>query len=144
MNPRRLPWRLRALAFRPEEIVVTTPISHAETQTERLDKLEREHRNLLTRLERLEKQRGSLLAALIGNVLLLVVAGLMADYLGFLPRPIERLPLKASSVEADELVLRAHDGKPWGKIQVTKDQVMLVRFEGEGQPTKEVPLMPHP
>jgi hypothetical protein len=122
---------------------VTTPVSHPESQTERLEKLEREHRNLLTRLERLEKQGGSILAALIGNVLLLVVVGLLADYLGFLPAPVERPPLKASSVETDELVLRTHDGKPWGKIQVMKDQVVLVRFE-EGHTGKEVPLFPHP
>jgi hypothetical protein len=123
---------------------VTTPIAQPESQTERLDKLEREHRNLITRVERLEKQRGSLLAALAGNVLLLVVAGLMADYLGILPHPVQRPPLQASSVETDELVLRAHDGKPWGKILVTKDQVVLVRLEGDGHPTKEVPLIPHP
>ena len=82
------------------------PVTDLNTQ---VAKLERDCRNLQTRLEKLEKRRGWFAAAL-GNVLLLVLAGLMADYLGWFPPAVDRLPLAARSVEAEEFVLRDRAG----------------------------------
>jgi hypothetical protein len=69
-------------------------------------RLEQENRNLIARLERLEKRRGSAFAALMANVLLLLCAALLVGYLGFFPPGVERLPLMAQTVETDELILR--------------------------------------
>ena len=82
------------------------PVTDLNTQ---VAKLERDCRNLQTRLEKLEKRRGWFAAAL-GNVLLLVLAGLMADYLGWFPPAVDRLPLAARTVEAEEFVLRDRAG----------------------------------
>lgn len=113
-----------------------------ESHADRLEKLEREHRNLVSRLERLEKRkRGAAFAGLVGNVLLLVVAGLIGDYLGLLGPYVQRLPLKARTVEADEFVLRDEEGKPALKLSTLKHQPMMMRFSGEEQPKSE-PLFP--
>ncbi len=82
------------------------PVTDVNTQ---LAKLDRDFRNLQTRLEKLESRRGWFAAAL-GNVLLLVLAGLMADYLGWFPPAVDRLPLAARSVQAEEFVLRDRAG----------------------------------
>jgi hypothetical protein len=82
------------------------PVTDLNTQ---VAKLERDCRNLQTRLEKLEKRRGWFAAAL-GNVLLLVLAGLMADYLGWFPPAVDRLPLAARTVEAEEFVLMDRAG----------------------------------
>jgi hypothetical protein len=82
------------------------PVTDLNTQ---VAKLERDYRNLQTRLEKLERRRGWFAAAL-GNVLLLCLAGLMADYLGWFPPAVDRLPLAARSVEAEEFVLRDRAG----------------------------------
>jgi hypothetical protein len=72
-------------------------------------KLEKDFRHLQSRLEKLERRRGWFAAAL-GNILLLVLAGLMADYLGWFPPAVDRLPLAARTVEAEEFVLRDRAG----------------------------------
>jgi hypothetical protein len=74
-------------------------------------RLETENRNLIRRLERLEQTRGMGLAALAGNVLLLVLAALLAGYLGFFPAQfVRQLPLRAQTVVTDEVVLQGRDG----------------------------------
>jgi hypothetical protein len=82
------------------------PVNDLNTQ---VTKLEKDLRNLQSRLEKLEGRRGWLAAGL-GNVLLLVLAGLLADYLGWFPPRVDRLPLAARSVEAEEFVLRDRAG----------------------------------
>jgi hypothetical protein len=74
-------------------------------------RLEKENRNLVTRLERLEKQRRSSIPAVLASVILLVCAGLLANYLGFYPPPIERLPLSARRVDAQEFIIRNEQGQ---------------------------------
>jgi hypothetical protein len=116
---------------------MTIPMPPIETEQDRIAKLEKEYRNLLTRIERLEKQRGSWIPGLLGSVLLLVMAGLMVDYLGFFPSAVERLPLKATAVEADEFVLRGPNGKVWGKLHVAGQEVTLTRYDSAGKPSDE-------
>ena len=74
-----------------------------------LARLEKENRNLLTRLENLEKQKGSTITALIANVILILCAVLLAGYLGLFPPGIARLPLQARTIETDEITLRYRD-----------------------------------
>jgi hypothetical protein len=82
------------------------PVTDLNTQ---VTKLQKDLHNLQSRLEKLERRRGWFAAAL-GNVLLLVLAGLMADYLGWFPPAVDRLPLAARTVEAEEFVLRDRAG----------------------------------
>jgi hypothetical protein len=88
----------------------STDMMPVTDQTAQIAHLEKEHRNLLARLERLEKKRGWF-AAFLANVLLLVMAGLLADYLGFFPPNVDHLPLRAKSIEAEEFTLREPSGK---------------------------------
>ena len=114
------------------------------SQAERLERLEREYRNLTPRLDRLEKQRGSCLAGLAGNVLVLVSIVLLLDYLGFLPAWFQHLPVAARSVDAEVFVLRDTDGKRWGQINVSRHRAILTRYGADGRPAKEEPLLPGP
>jgi hypothetical protein len=75
-----------------------------------VDRLEKDNRNLIKRVEKLEKERRSSIPALIANVILLVSAGLLASMLGLFPPPIERLPLHAKTVTAEEFVVRNPEG----------------------------------
>jgi hypothetical protein len=72
-------------------------------------RLEKENRNLLTRLEKLEQQRGSALRALIANMILILAAAVLVGYLGLFPPGIARLPLQARSVETEAIILRGSD-----------------------------------
>jgi len=83
------------------------PVTDLNTQ---VAKLEKDYRNLQARLDKLERRRGGWLAAGLANVLLLVLAGLLADYLGWFPPAVDLLPLAAKSVEAEEFVLRDRAG----------------------------------
>jgi hypothetical protein len=106
---------------------------------ERYDRLEKEHRNLIARLERLEKQKSSI-GGFIGAVLVLVAIGILADYLGFVPPPVEALPLRARIGDFNELVLRGEDGKHWGKIRVSGQKVVIAYLDTAGRTMKEEPL----
>src|SRR5438552_1540257 len=106
-----------------------------------IDRLDREHRTLSTRLQTLEKQKPSTWGVLFGNVLLLVIAGLLFDYMGFMPPRVERLPLRARSVEADAYYLRDADGHLWGRLTVQDRQAVLQRLDAQGKPTGDsIPL----
>src|SRR5262245_28904520 len=78
--------------------MTTTP-----TTAERLEKLEKEHRNLLARLEKLEKGRGSVIWAAVRLTALLVVVVFLLHYMGLLPRELrlERLPLNVKTLDAE-------------------------------------------
>jgi hypothetical protein len=120
-----------------EKVSMTTPSSGADTQAARLERVERENRLLRERLDKLEKRTGSNLASLIGNIILLVSAGLLLDYLGVFPSAVQRLPLKAKTVEAEQYRLVSEDGTPLGIIQVSGDQTTITRYGPEGQPVKK-------
>lgn len=94
-------------------------------------RLEKENRNLITRVERLEKQRGSVLLALLANAILLVTAGLLADYLGLFPTPIERLPLQAKQVQANEFAFRTAEGHIRARIVFDDKGFRVVDLGGQ-------------
>jgi hypothetical protein len=121
-------------------MTTTTPFTGPDTQTDRLDRLERDNRSLRERLDKLEKHRGNTIASLIGNVILLISAALLIDYLGFLPSFVERLPLKARTVEADDYILRGQDGRPWGVLHVAGQELSVARYGADGRLQKDEPL----
>jgi len=105
------------------------PVTDLNTQ---VAKLEKDCRNLQSRLEKLERRRGWFAAAL-GNVLLLVLAGLMANYLGWFPAAVDRLPVAASSVTAEEFVLRDRAGTVRARLAPEGDRGYRV-LEGNAVP----------
>ena len=99
----------------------------------RMSQLEKENHNLAARLQKLEKQRRSSFPVFIANVILLVCAGLLAGYLGFfrfLPWPVERLPVQAGRVEAQEYILQDRDGVLRARLTVTNDGFRLLDPQG--------------
>jgi hypothetical protein len=94
-------------------------------------RLEKENRNLLSRVEKLEKRRGSSIPALIANVLLLVSAGLLASYLGLLPPAVDRLPLAARTVEAEEFILRPKDGPVRARVALDEKGFRVIDEKGK-------------
>jgi hypothetical protein len=107
---------------------------------DRLEKLEREYKNLQSRCESLEKQRSTWLSALVTNVLLLLLLAFLFDYMGYMPSAVNRLPVKAQSVDADEFILRGPNGKPALKILVAGQEPTLIRYDANGVAGKEEPL----
>src|SRR5437016_7700670 len=105
-----------------------TPSLNPESDGQRLDRLEEEYRHLLKRLERLEKQRGGTWAGLVGSIILLVLLGLQLNSLGVLPSVLQKLPVQAQSIEADEVILRRPEGKPGAKLHLSKDQLTVTRL----------------
>jgi hypothetical protein len=105
------------------------PVTDLNTQ---VAKLEKDCRNLQSRLEKLERRRGWFGAAL-GNVLLLVLAGLIADYLGWFPPAVDRLPLAARSVEAEEFVLKDRAGTVRARLVPEGDRSYRI-IEGNAAP----------
>jgi hypothetical protein len=99
-------------------------------------RLEKENRNLVTRLEKLERRRGSAIAALIANVILLVSAGLLAGYLGFFPPGVDRLPLQARTVETLAVILTNAAGTPQARLTADEKGVRLVDQKGKSLPLK--------
>jgi hypothetical protein len=94
-------------------------------------RLEKENRNLVTRLEVLEKHKGSAVTALIANTVLILCAVLLAGYLGLFPSSIVRLPLQARTVEADEIILNCRDAS--AQARVVADSKGLHAFDDSGK-----------
>jgi hypothetical protein len=94
-------------------------------------RLEKENRNLVTRLEVLEKQKGSAIAALIANTVLILSAVVLVGYLGFFPPGILRLPLRARSVEAGEIIVNFRDSS--AQARVVADSKGLHAFDDSGK-----------
>jgi hypothetical protein len=121
--------RFAILGLRKAAMSSMMPVTDLNTQ---VAKLERDYRNLQARLEKLEGRRGWFAAAL-GNVLLLVLAGLMADYLGWFPPAVDRLPLAARRVEAEEFVLRDRAGTVRARLVPEGDRGYRVVEANTGQ-----------
>lgn len=99
-------------------------------------RLEQENRNLVKRVEKLEKQRGSSLAALLANVLLLVTAGLLADYLGLFPSQVERLPIQARSVASEEFIVRTREGQTRARLVADEKGFRVLDASGKLLPVR--------
>jgi hypothetical protein len=121
---------------------------------ERIDKLEREHRNLLARMEKLEKRSGSILFEVVRTSLLLIVAALVLHLMGLLPRGLERLNvlakevhadrIKAEQMEVNELILQDRKGASRAKLGVQDAEPGLTFFDPSGRVTSEVPAKVKP
>jgi hypothetical protein len=94
-------------------------------------RLEKEIHNIIKRLEKVERVHRFSLAAFLANVLLLVSLGILAGYLGFYPPGVERLPLKARTVEADQITIRSADGTVRGHLTVDDKGAHFVDDQGK-------------
>ncbi len=112
---------------------MSTPEILPENQPSRLEKLERDYRTLFHRVEALEKKQGSSLPGLIAAVLLLLAVGVLVDYLGLLPRPVQRLPLHADSIETKSVTLTDADGTPRMRVEPGKDNLNVTRIGGAAE-----------
>ena len=123
--------------------------AHPQPLTERIDKLERENRNLLTRLDKLEKRSGAAFFEVFRTALLLVLAAVLLHLLGFLPPGLERLPvaarvvdsneIKADRVEVKELIVQDRSGAGRAKFEVRDNEPSLTFLDPHGRITSEVP-----
>ncbi len=97
----------------------------------RMTRLEKENHSLAARLKTLEKQRRSTVPAFLANVILLISAGLLVGYLGFFPAGVDRLPLQARKVEAEEFVLRGKGGTIHARLIITNEGFQLEDEQGK-------------
>jgi hypothetical protein len=121
---------------------------------ERMDKLERENRNLMARLDKLERRGGAVIFEVLRTALLLVVAAVVLHMMGFLPRGLERVPMSARQVDAQhikterlevqELILqdRSHTGR--AKLEVRDNEPSLTFLDANGRITSELPQKTKP
>ncbi|HZT19941.1 MAG TPA: hypothetical protein VFA23_11100 [Dongiaceae bacterium] len=126
-------------------MTTTTP-----TTAERLDRLETEYRHLLARLEKLEKRRPSMLWEVLRQVVMVVAVVFLLHYMGFLPKmtflpkDLERLPLRASTIdaksgkvqklEANELLLLDRDGTVRARLAMVAPRDKEKGKEGAPEP----------
>ncbi len=125
------------------------------TTEQRLEKLEKENRNLRLRLEKVEKGRSSILWEVIRLTLLLLAIAFLLHYmgflpkdLGFLPQELERLPLSAKTVdaetakvhkmEANEFILVDSSGNMRGKWSMGEQEPSLIFLDKSGHPSREI------
>jgi hypothetical protein len=121
---------------------------------ERIDKLERENRNLLARLEKLEKRGGAVIFETLRTALLLVVAAVLLHLMGFLPRGLERVSVAARQVDAEqiktdrlevkELVLQDRTNTGRAKLEMRDNEPGLTFLDAKGRITTEVPAKTKP
>lgn len=116
---------------------------------ERIDKLERENRNLLARLEKLEKRSGSILFEVVRLSALFVFIALVLHLIGLLPLALERLnvranavdaqTLKADRIEINELILHDRHGADRARLAVHDAEPSLTFLDAQGHVSSEVP-----
>src|SRR6516165_9816785 len=96
----------------------TTIPQNPQPLSDRLDKLEKEHRHLVARLERLEKRSGSIFFEVLRTAVLLALVVFFLHLVGLLPRnwPLERLPVRAKDVDAEGIKVK----------QLQADEFLLV------------------
>jgi hypothetical protein len=97
----------------------------------RMARLEKESHNLAARLKALEKQRRSPIPAFVANVILLISAGLLVGYLGFFPAGMDRLPLQAKRIEAEEYLLRGKEGTIHARLIISNEGFRLEDEQGK-------------
>jgi hypothetical protein len=116
---------------------------------ERIERLERENRNLMARLDKLEKRGGAAMFEILRTALLLVVAAVVLHMMGFLPRGLEKVPLAARQVDAEviktdrleikELVLQDRSQTGRAKLEIRDNEPSLTFLDANGRITSEVP-----
>jgi len=121
---------------------------------ERMERLERENRNLLARLEKLEKRGGAVVFEIVRTAILLVVAAVLLHLMGLLPGNLERVPVVAREVRAEKIrsdllevkevtVLdRTDTGR--AKLDVRENEPRLTFFDSQGRITAETPSRTKP
>src|SRR5262249_33275860 len=121
---------------------------------ERIDKLERENRNLLARLDKLEKRSGAVFFEVVRTSLLLVVAAVLLHLMGLLPGGLERVSLaarhgqaarsKVDRLEVKEVVVQDRSQASRAKIEVRDDEAHLTFLDAHGHVTSELPVKTKP
>ena len=121
---------------------------------ERIDKLERENRNLSARLAKLEKGSGAAFFEVVRTALLLLVVAVLLHLMGFLPRGLERVPIAARQVEAEriktdrlevkEVVVLDRTEAGRAKLEVLENEPRLTFLDPLGRITAEVPAKTKP
>jgi hypothetical protein len=116
---------------------------------ERIERLERENRNLMARLDKLEKRGGAGLFEVLRTALLLVLAAVVLHMMGFLGRGLERVPVSARQVDAEviktdrlelkELILQDRSQTGRAKLEVRDNEPSLTFLDANGRITSEVP-----
>jgi hypothetical protein len=120
---------------------------------ERIDKLERENRNLLNRLEKIEKRGGAIFFEVLRTALLLLVAAVLLHLMGFLGHRWERLPVSARQVDAEqiktdhlevkEVIVQDRTGARV-RLGMKDNEPGLVFFDVQGHITAEYPTKAKP
>jgi hypothetical protein len=139
-----------APALVEDESMTTTIPQNPQPLSERLDKLEKENRNLVARLERLEKRGGSIFFEVLRTALLLALLAFFLHLMGLLPRswPLERLPVRAKDVDAeqvkvqrlqaDEFLLKDETGVLRAKLTMVKSEPSLTFYDDHGKTVREI------
>jgi len=121
---------------------------------ERIDKLERENRNLLARLDKLERRGGAVFFEVLRTALLLVVAAVILHLMGFLPGGLERVPVAARDVQAErirvdklevkEVIVQDRSDTSRAKFDVHDNEPRLTFLDSHGRITSELPAKTKP
>ena len=121
---------------------------------ERIDKLERENRNLSARLTKLEKGSGGAFFDVVRTALLLLITVVLLHLMGFLPRGLERVSVAARRVEAErikadrlevkEIIMLDHAEAGRARLEVADDEPHLTFLDPLGRVTAEVPSKTKP
>jgi hypothetical protein len=138
------------LEDRPVIEIPATP----QPVAERIDKLERENRNLQARLDKLEKRGGAVFFEVLRTALLLVVAAVLLHLMGLLPGGLERVPVAARDVHADrikvdrlevkEVVVQDRSDTGRAKLDVRENEPHLTFLDPHGRVTSELPAKTKP
>lgn len=125
-----------------------TALGQPPSLAERVDKLEKENRHLVARLEKLEKRGGSIFFEVLRTALLLVVAALLLHLMGLLPGRLERLPLVAQGLDAEsarverlqagEVVIQDSGGAARARLGLADGEPALTFLDAHGQPSRKI------
>jgi hypothetical protein len=124
-----------------------TAVSQPPGLAERIDRLEKENRNLVTRLEKLEKRGGAIVFEVLRTAVLLVGIVLLLHMMGLVPLNLERVPLvartveaetlKVQRVEANDVVVEDRSGTPRARLSLRDSEPTLTFLDGQGQARRE-------
>lgn len=121
---------------------------------DRIDKLERENRNLLARLDKLEKRSGAVFFEVLRTALLLVVTAVLLHLMGLLPGGLERVPVAARDVQAErikvdrlevkEVIVQDRSDTGRVKLDARDNEPRLTFLDSHGRITSELPAKTKP